>query len=78
MAEKLTAKNFIEKLKTHQSDEELKKIQRYFKSADGQYAAGDKFIGVKMGKVFALTKEFEGMPVLKLKSCWKMAMTTEE
>lgn len=57
----LTAKNFIEKLKTHQSDVELKKIQRYFKSDAGQYGAGDKFMGVRMGKVFALAKEFMAM-----------------
>ena len=59
----LTAKNFIERLKALQSDEELKKIQRYFKSGEGQYGEGDKFIGVKMGQLFALAIEFNGMPV---------------
>ena len=59
----LTAKQFIERLKALQSDEELKKIQRYFKSGEGQYGQGDKFMGVKMGKLFALAKEFGEMPV---------------
>jgi 3-methyladenine DNA glycosylase AlkD len=59
----LTAKHFIERLKTFQSDTELKKIQRYFKSGEGQYGAGDKFIGVKMGQLFTLAKEFHGMPI---------------
>lgn len=59
----LTAKNFIERLKALQSDEELKKIQRYFKSGEGQYGEGDKFIGVKMGQLFAMAIEFNGMPV---------------
>jgi len=59
----LTAKHFIERLKTFQSDEELQKIQRYFKSGEGQYGAGDKFIGVKMGQLFTLAKEFCGMPI---------------
>lgn len=59
----LTAKLFIGRLKALQSDEELKKIQRYFKSGEGQYGEGDKFIGVKMGKLFALAIEFNGMPV---------------
>ena len=59
----LTAKQFIERLKALQSDEELKKIQRYFKSGEGQYGEGDKFIGVKMGQLFALAIEFNGMPV---------------
>ena len=55
----VTAKQFIEKLKTFQSDTELKKIQRYFKSGEGEYGEGDKFMGVKMGQLFALAKEFE-------------------
>jgi 3-methyladenine DNA glycosylase AlkD len=61
-----TAKQFIKKLKTFQSDAELKKIQRYFKSGKGQYGEGDKFIGVKMGQLFALAKEFSGMPVSEI------------
>ncbi|HEY0741934.1 MAG TPA: DNA alkylation repair protein [Chryseosolibacter sp.] len=57
----LTAKSFVEKLKRLQSDKELEKIQRYFKSGKGQYGEGDQFIGVQMGKVFALAKEFTEM-----------------
>jgi 3-methyladenine DNA glycosylase AlkD len=59
----LSAKKFIACLQTFQSDDELKKIQRYFKSGEGQYGAGDKFMGVKMGNLFKLAKEFEGMPI---------------
>jgi len=58
----VTAKLFIEALKTLTSPEELKKIQGYFKSGDGQYGEGDKFIGVRMGHVFELAKEFIEMP----------------
>lgn len=58
MSAQLTARNFVDRLKKHQSDAELKKIQRYFKSGEGEYAHGDKFIGVRMGQVFALAKEF--------------------
>lgn len=53
-----TAADFIDQLQSHQSNEELQKIQRYFKTDLGEYAADDKFIGVKMGQVFALAKEF--------------------
>ncbi|MEO6611367.1 MAG: DNA alkylation repair protein [Chitinophagaceae bacterium] len=64
--EVLTAKKFIQQLKALQSDKELEKIQRYFKSGEGQYGAGDQFMGVKMGQLFALAKTFEGMPVAEI------------
>jgi len=57
----VTAKQFIARLKELQSDVELEKIQRFFKSGEGQYSEGDVFIGVRMGLVFALAKEFMGM-----------------
>lgn len=63
-----TAKNFIKRLKALQSDKELEKIQRYFKSGEGEYGAGDKFIGVRMGHLFALAKEFIDMPPNELES----------
>ncbi|SFG94008.1 DNA alkylation repair protein [Pedobacter insulae] len=62
----LTAAAFTDKLATYQSDEELKKIQRYFKSDEGQYGEGDEFMGVKMGLVFQTAKEFIDMPVAEL------------
>ncbi len=57
-----TAAAFVERLEQHQSDEELRKIQRYFKSGKGEYGEGDVFIGVRMGEVFALAKEFIELP----------------
>ena len=63
LRKELTAKNFIARLKAHQSNDELKKIQRYFKSGEGDYGHGDKFMGVKMGTLFALAKEFGEMPI---------------
>jgi len=54
----LNAENFIEKLKTYSSAEDLQKIQRYFKSGKGEYGEGDTFVGVRMGQVYALAKEF--------------------
>lgn len=66
LSKELTAKKFIERLKTYQSDEELKKIQRYFKSEKGDYGYGDKFMGVKMGTLFAIAKEFGEMPIKEI------------
>lgn len=62
----LTAKQFIQDLKSLQSDNELLKIQRYFKTGEGQYGEGDKFIGVKMGQLFALAKEYHAMPIREI------------
>jgi 3-methyladenine DNA glycosylase AlkD len=59
----MTAARFIEQLHSHQSDEELAKIQRYFKSDAGEYGEGDTFIGVRMGQVFELAKAHIQMPV---------------
>ena len=61
MALKLTASEFTKRLKALQSDDELRKIQRYFKP--GTQTKDDYFIGVKMGSLFALGKEFKDMPV---------------
>src|SRR5688572_32117024 len=58
----ISAEQFVEKLKTHQSTEELKKYHRYFKFDEDSSDTGDKFIGVRMGQVFALAKEFIEMP----------------
>ena len=52
-----TAKQFIARLKTHSSPEEREKILRYFKNTDG-----DQFVGVRMGQLFGLCKEFIDMP----------------
>lgn len=57
----ISAKRFIEQLKKLRSDVELEKIQRYFKSEEGQYGEGDVFIGVRMGSVFALARKFMDM-----------------
>jgi 3-methyladenine DNA glycosylase AlkD len=57
----ITAAQFSKKLKSYRSEEERVKMQRYFKTGKGEYGEGDKFIGVRMGNVFATAKEFSGM-----------------
>lgn len=62
----LTAEEFTNRLTALRSDEERRKIQRYFKSGAGEYGEGDEFLGVKMGQVFALAKEFIDLPPAEL------------
>ena len=57
----LTAEEFTRRLLTFQSDDELRKIRRYFK--DG---GGDTFIGVRMLHIFDLAKSFLAMPPLEI------------
>ncbi|HKP38779.1 MAG TPA: DNA alkylation repair protein [Pyrinomonadaceae bacterium] len=68
MPAKLTATQFIKKLKAVSSADEAKKSLRYFKTGKGEYGEGDKFIGARMGQVFALAKEFIEMPVSELEN----------
>ncbi|HEX2630399.1 MAG TPA: DNA alkylation repair protein [Chitinophagaceae bacterium] len=62
----LTAKHFIAQLKKHQSDAELKKYERFFKFSEEEPLKGDKFIGVRMGTIFNLAKEFMNMPLAEI------------
>lgn len=60
MPETTNAKYFIERLEALSSAEELQKYHRYFTFKDN--GSDDRFIGVRMGQVFALAKECIGMP----------------
>lgn len=57
----LTAAAYLKRLRALQSDVEREKIQRYFKTGAGEYGAGDRFLGVRMGQLFALSREFGAM-----------------
>ena len=61
---KLNAAVFVRELKESKSDIELTKIQKYFKT---EPSSDDYFIGVRMGTVFRLAKEYIEMPVGELK-----------
>jgi 3-methyladenine DNA glycosylase AlkD len=52
-----SAAHFIKTLKSYRSAEEVKRIERTLKLSEGS-----RFIGVRMGQVFALAKEFMEMP----------------
>jgi 3-methyladenine DNA glycosylase AlkD len=63
---RFTAKKFIDRLQKLQSDTELNKILKYFKPEHDDAKNPDKFIGVKMGQVFALAKEFISMDLSEI------------
>jgi 3-methyladenine DNA glycosylase AlkD len=62
MPRTINAAEFVKQLKELSSPEALQKNQRFFKLNAGDYGAGDEFIGVPMGQVFALAKVFMEMP----------------
>jgi hypothetical protein len=57
MSANINAEQFVKKLRTYSSPVEQKKYQRYFR-----FDEDNVFIGVRMGQVFALAKEFIDMP----------------
>ncbi|MEO6394363.1 MAG: DNA alkylation repair protein [Devosia sp.] len=63
-----TARAFTTRLMALQSDDELRKIQRYFKSGEGNYGESDRFIGARMGSIFALAREFVSLPPKELET----------
>ena len=62
MPENDSAERFVKRLDAHRSPEQREKYRRYFKLGEGEYGEGDEFVGVRMGQVFALAKEFIEMP----------------
>jgi len=58
----MNAKQFVEKLKSWESEKEYNKIRKYFK-ANG---AHNRIIGVRMKKIFDLAKDNSNMPLIEL------------
>lgn len=55
-----TAAEFVNRLQEHRSEEELDKIRRRFPER------WQDFLGVRMGTVFSLAKEYAAMPIAEL------------
>ncbi|MEI9917385.1 MAG: DNA alkylation repair protein [Bacteroidota bacterium] len=62
----MTAKDVIKDLNKHQSNAELEKIKRYFKTEEGDYGHGDKFIGIRMGTIFGIAKKYGDLPIKEI------------
>jgi 3-methyladenine DNA glycosylase AlkD len=63
-----SAATIVARLEALQSPDEAAKLQRYFKTGAGDYGEGDRFLGVRMGQVFALAKEFIDLPPTELET----------
>jgi hypothetical protein len=61
-----TAAEFTDRLTALQSDEELLKHRRYFKFDPENQPGDDFFIGVRMGSIFELGKQYAQMPVTEI------------
>jgi hypothetical protein len=64
MTTQATAQTFLAELEARSSPAERDKLRRYFKAGEGAdpTADVDVVLGVRMGEVFALAKEFIAMP----------------
>jgi 3-methyladenine DNA glycosylase AlkD len=67
-AHELTAHSFIERMMALASPEKIAQYNRYFKTGPGQYGEGDRFVGLGMGPVVALAKQFIGMPIAEIET----------
>ena len=71
MSEGLSAATLEAAILAEQSDEERRKILRYFKTGPGDYAEGDVFIGVRMGTIFKLAKTHIDLPPAEIETLMK-------
>ena len=62
MPENPSAERFVEELEVYRSSVQRETYRRSFKTGQGKCGEGDVFIGVRMGQVFAVAKEFIEMP----------------
>lgn len=66
MSIELTAAEFTDRILALQSREELLKHQRYFRFDPDDQPTDNYFIGVRMGRIFELGKEYAQMPVAEI------------
>lgn len=59
---------FLARLQELRSDAEQRKYERYFRMGPGDYAESDFFMGVRMGQVFGLGKEFVAMDLPQIEA----------
>lgn len=68
MTKELTAAEFAERITALRSDEDLAKHRRYFRFDPDDQPADNYFIGVRMGSIFELGKEYAQMPIEEIEA----------
>jgi hypothetical protein len=63
-----TASAFLARLQAEATEEQRVAYRRYF-------PGDESFIGVRMGTVFAIAKEYLGMPLRETRPCWRVRCT---
>ena len=59
----MDAKDVISALTAHASSADAVFLQRFFKTGEGQYGAGDVFMGVRMPQIRLVARQFAGLPL---------------
>jgi 3-methyladenine DNA glycosylase AlkD len=62
MQDKLTAKQFISELYTLRTKVDLENVKRFFRDE----SAGNKFIGIRMARIFQQAKKYIDMPISEI------------
>lgn len=61
-----TARNVIAALTTHANKADAKFLAHFFKTGEGQYGAGDVFIGVRVPQTRQVCKQFADLPLAEV------------
>lgn len=59
------------------SEEDAANLQRYFKTGPGEYGDGDKFIGVRVGPLRKLAKQYRALPLSTVEQLLQSAFHEE-
>lgn len=59
----MTAQDVKTELQKYADAESAKQAQRYFKTGEWQYGAGDKFIGLRVPQIRKICKDFKDLPL---------------
>ncbi|MGD9891311.1 MAG: DNA alkylation repair protein [Dehalococcoidia bacterium] len=68
MPANLSAAAFVARLEKHRSPEQAREYERNFTPGNEQNDEADRFIGVRMGQVFTLAKEFIDLPLEEIET----------